>query len=43
MRAVFQEAARLLGITASGVSRGVSRAEEALGVRLFNRHRRGLS
>jgi DNA-binding transcriptional LysR family regulator len=30
-------------LTPSGVSRGVSRTEEELGVRLFNRHRLGLS
>jgi Bacterial regulatory helix-turn-helix protein, lysR family len=37
----FRGAARLLGITPSGVSRGVSRLEAQLGVRLFNRHPRG--
>jgi DNA-binding transcriptional LysR family regulator len=43
MRAVFRGAARLLGITPSGVSRGVSRFEEQLGVRLFNRHPRAIA
>ena len=38
----FRGAARLLGITPSGVSRGVSRLEEQLGVRLFNRHPRAI-
>jgi DNA-binding transcriptional LysR family regulator len=39
----FRTAARPLGITPSGVSRGVSRLEEQLGVRLFNRHPRAIS
>ena len=39
----FRGAARLLGITPSGVSRGVSRLEEQLGVRLFNRHPRAIA
>src|ERR1700744_282317 len=39
----FWTAARPLGITPSGVSRGVSRLEEQLGVRLFNRHPRAIS
>jgi DNA-binding transcriptional LysR family regulator len=39
----FRGAARLLGITPSGVSRGVSRLEGQLGVRLFNRHPRAIA
>ena len=39
----FRGAARLLGITPSGVSRGVSRLEEQLDVRLFNRHPRAIA
>jgi DNA-binding transcriptional LysR family regulator len=39
----FRGAARLLGITPSGVSHGVSRLEEQLGVRLFNRHPRAVA
>jgi DNA-binding transcriptional LysR family regulator len=39
----FRAAARLLGITPSGVSRGISRLEERLGVRLFNRHPRTIA
>jgi DNA-binding transcriptional LysR family regulator len=39
----FRGASRLLGITPSGVSRGVSRLEEQLGVRLFNRHPRAIA
>jgi DNA-binding transcriptional LysR family regulator len=39
----FRGAARPLGITPSGVSRGVSRLEEQLGVRLFNRHPRAIA
>ena len=39
----FRGAARLLGITPSGISRGVSRLEEQLGVRLFNRHPRAIA
>jgi DNA-binding transcriptional LysR family regulator len=39
----FRGAARLLGVTPSGVSRGVSRLEEQLGVRLFNRHPRAIA
>src|SRR3984957_10428804 len=39
----FRGAARLLGITPSGVSRGVSRLEEQLSVRLFHRHPRAIA
>jgi len=39
----FRGAARLLDITPSGVSRGISRLEEQLGVRLFNRHPRAIA
>jgi hypothetical protein len=39
----FPGAARLLGITPSGVSCAGSRPREELGVHLFNQRRRGLS
>jgi DNA-binding transcriptional LysR family regulator len=39
----FRAASRVLGITPSGVSRGVSRLEEQLGIRLLNRHPRAIS
>jgi DNA-binding transcriptional LysR family regulator len=39
----FRGAARVLDLTPSGVSRAISRLEEQLAVRLFNRHTRAVS